>query len=74
MITASASRIRSGLIRSVSSAPYCAPMTPPTSSKPASTTSTARVVNAWTIVVAALTDRIITRLVPMTTRAGIPSR
>ena len=32
MITASASRSKSGLIRVVRSAPYCAPMTPPTSS------------------------------------------
>ena len=36
--------------------------------------STARVVSEWTIVVAALTARIMTRLVPMTTRAGMPSR
>ena len=74
MITASASRIRSGLIRSVSSAPYCAPITPPASSRAARTTSTARVVIAWTMVVAALTARIMIRLVPITTRAGMPSR
>ena len=36
--------------------------------------STARVVSAWTMVVAALTARIMTRLVPITMRAGIPSR
>ena len=40
MITASARRSRSGLIRVVSSAPYWAPITPPTSSRPASTIST----------------------------------
>ena len=33
MMTASASRSRSGLIRVVEHAPYCAPITPPTSSK-----------------------------------------
>ena len=35
--------------------------------------STAWVVMAWTIVVTALTARIITRLVPTTTRAAMPS-
>ena len=40
MMIASASRSKSGLMRSVSSAPYWAPITPPTSSSPASTMST----------------------------------
>ena len=74
MMIASASRIRSGLIRTVRIAPYWAPITPPMRSSPASTMSTDRVVSEWTMVVAALTARIITRLVPITTRAGMPSR
>ena len=74
MMTARAKRSRSGFIRVVSRAPYWAPTTPPTSSSPASTMSTDWVVTAWTTVVTALTARIITRLVPMTTRAAMPRR
>ena len=40
----------------------------------ASTISTDRVVSEWTIVVTALTARIMIRLVPMTTRAAIPNK
>ena len=59
MMIASAKRSKSGFIRVARTAPYCAPTTPPISSRPASTMSTERVVSAWTIVVPALTARII---------------
>ena len=67
-------RSSSGFIFWAKRAPYCAPITEPSSSSPASTMSTDRVVVAWTRVVAAVTNRIWSSEVPTTTCADMPSR
>ena len=72
--SASIRRRYSGLSFIAKRLPICAPIAEPTSSSSASTMSTARVVTAWIIVVAAVTNRIWNRLVPTTTCADMPSR
>jgi len=71
---ASTMRSNSGLIRCARRAPYCAPITEPSSKRPASTISTERVVVAWTRVVTAVTNNIWSSDVPTTTTADMPSR
>ena len=71
---ASARRRCSGLNLVANRAPTCAPVTDPTSSRAASTMSTAFVVVAWTIVADAVTNRVWNSDVPTTALVAMPSR
>ena len=74
--TSAASRKRScsPLRRAPATAPNCAPMTPPTISSSASTTSTVLFCIACSSVVTAMTNTIWNSDVPMTTLVGTRSR